>query len=132
MVRAPVVSPCLPEGMVVAWTKGSFGGLELVRRHAFDGEDFGGGLVLGRMLLSGLGGFLVAQFRPCCRTSAKGAAATMTEVVGMLVLEDLDTATKEVVLLLLLEDNGFDVSDSTLNDQKNDQEIDLVHCYRLN
>ena len=91
--------------MVVTWTKGTFGGLVLVRRHAFDGEDFGGDLVLGGTLLSGLRGFVVAQFRPCCRTGAKGAAATMTEVVGMLVLEDLDTAAKEVVLLLLLEES---------------------------
>ena len=60
----------LREGTVIAWTKGSFYGLVLVRRNSLDGEDFGGGLALGRTLLSGLGGFMVAQLRLCCRASA--------------------------------------------------------------
>ena len=110
VVRAPVKRLVLGPEMVVMGTKGTFCGLVLVRRHAFDGEDFGGDLVLGGTLLSGLGCFLVAHFRPCCRTSAQGAAATVTEVVSVLVLEDMDLPAKEMdFLLLFAESNGHAV-----------------------
>ena len=100
---------CLREGTVITWTKGSLCGLLLVRRNSPDGEDFGGGLALGGTLLSGLGGFLVPQFRPCCRTSAKGASPTMTEAVGMFILQDLDAAAQEAVLPLSIEERDGNV-----------------------
>ena len=56
--------------------------------------------------------------------SDEALLALLSEHEQVVEQEKLDEKISEQEdLLLLLEDNGFDVSDSTLNDQKNDQEM---------